>query len=126
MRFVILFALVLACPVSLLAADGVQITPDNSQILASKDVGNERWAIALSLSESNPLYLTGNVFFRDGRSPQFLQCDIRDVIGDPNDIRNAQFQWACFGADACPQAPCARSQWQFISDVTLGGHFFLP
>jgi hypothetical protein len=109
------------------AGDGVQILPDASQILVSKDVGNERWSIALSLSEETPLNVTGNVFNRSGGAPSFLWCSITDVNGTADDIRNATFTWACFGSNACPAPPCGGGdQWQFVSSVSLPGRFFLP
>jgi hypothetical protein len=109
------------------AGDGVQILPDATRILVSKDVGTERWAITLDLGHETPLNVSGNVFRRDGGPAAFVWCSIQDVTGDPNDIRNALFTWSCFGSDRCESPPCGdSSQWQFISAVTLPGRFFLP
>ncbi len=66
---------------------GVQFTPDGKRVLANKDVGTERWAIALNADGT----VTGNVFRTDGGMPAFIACD--PLAGD-----NA---FACFGADPC-------------------------
>jgi hypothetical protein len=124
MRFLPVLLLLLAT--SAYAGDGVQITPDGSQILVSKDVGNERWSITLDLTSDNPLHVSGNVFRQNGGPPAFLHCSIEDVIGDPNDIRRAQFIWNCFAADRCDAAPCTAAQWTFIAQIKLPGEFFLP
>lgn len=108
------------------AGDGVQILPDATRILVSKDVGVERWAITLDLGNETPLNVTGNVFKRDGGPASFVWCSIQDVRGNPDDIRNAQFEWACFGSDRCAAPPCGADQWQFLTNVTLPGRFFLP
>lgn len=116
--------LLLATPA--LAGDGVQILPDGSQILVSKDVGSERWSIGMDLGEDHPLNLTGNVFRSDGGAPAFVWCSLTDVNGSADDIRNAVFSWACYASDRCPAPPCGADDWSFVSSVSLPGRFFLP
>jgi hypothetical protein len=98
------------------AQSGVQITPDGGQILISKDVGAERWAIALNAEDGT---VTGNVFFPDGGPPQFVWCEELSRAGENVTL-------ACFGAEACPLAPCFEHEWGFIADVTLPESFFRP
>lgn len=127
MRTLVLsLGLALALATSAHAGDGVQILPDATRILVSKDVGNERWAISLDLGNETPLNVTGNVFRRDGGPAAFIWCVIQDVEGSADDIRSANFTWNCFGADRCDTPPCSASQWTFVSSVTLPGRFFLP
>jgi len=108
------------------AGDGVQITPDGTQILVNKDVGNERWAMSLSLTEVNPLDVNGSIFRRDGGPAAFLHCPVRDVEGSADDIRNAVFFWDCYVSDRCAAPPCTADQWSFVARVNLRGSFFLP
>ncbi len=104
----------------------IQITHQGpSTILVQKDVGDERWAISLSLEDSWPLEVTGNVFRPNGSSV-FLQCRPVDVLGNPNDIRSASIVYNCFSASTCSAAPCGASQWQFLTEVTIPGTFFIP
>jgi hypothetical protein len=109
-----------------LAGDGVQITPDGTQILVNKDVGNERWSMSLSLTEVNPLDVNGSIFRRDGGPAGFLHCPLRDVSGSADDIRNAVFFWDCYVADRCAAPPCRADQWHFVATINLRGSFFLP
>jgi len=68
-----------ACFVAIAAASaasaqpsaGTRTTPDGERILISKDVGGERWAIAVSLVDGT---VTGNVF-RPGAEPKFVWCE---------------------------------------------------
>ncbi len=120
---VLLVVLLLLFPALASAGDGVQLLPDQTQILVNKDVGGERWAIALNLSGDAPLNVTGNVF-RGSSPPAFIWCQISDVQGSAEDIRNAMFSWACSGSDACVAG--TGCPWTFISNVTLPGSFFLP
>jgi hypothetical protein len=120
-------ALLLALAVPAAARESaIQITHQGPQtILVQKDVGSARWSITLSLEENWPLEATGNVFNENG-SAVFLQCRPVDVLGNPNDIRNASIVYNCFTAGTCPAAPCPASQWSFFSEVTIPGSFFLP
>src|SRR6188768_4254019 len=125
-RFALSCALMLALAAPALAGDGVQITTDAGEILVNKDVGTERWAIRLDLSEDHPLNVTGNIFKTDGSPPVFVQCDIRDIQGSADTLRDALFSYSCFGANRCPVAPCSSTQWEKIGDVQIRGSFFLP
>jgi hypothetical protein len=49
---------------------GVQLTPDQTHLLVSKDVGSERWSIALNPDDT----VIGNVFPCDGSGPAFVWC----------------------------------------------------
>ena len=55
---------------------GTQLAPPQDLVLVSKDVGDERWAIALDLRTGTA---TGNVFPRSGGAPSFLWCSAREV-----------------------------------------------
>jgi hypothetical protein len=99
-----------------LAASGVQVTRDGRYHLISKDVGNERWAIAYEVSDKT---MTGNVFRSDGGEPAFLSCDTMSESSTEVTIR-------CYGADRCPASPCDASAWHFIADATLPLQFFFP
>lgn len=101
---------------------GIQLTPDSAQYLISKDVGNERWAIAYNLDDKT---VTGNVFPLDGGSPSFLACRIVNVAQAPNP-GDAQYSLECQFAQSCPEAPCAN-QWGAPFPVgPIPGSFFLP
>lgn len=98
---------------------GLRSTPDGRRTLVNKDIGGERWAI-----ERGPDgRVTGNVFFPDGREPQFVWCDVRDgAVPD----KNGELLFACFGSDPCPGAPCVPENWSFLADVALPASFFEP
>jgi len=103
---------------------GVQVTPDHTHVLVSKDVGVERWAIAGSAVDDS---ISGNVFRSDGGPPAFVWC--RKTGDDQNPaIRNRMLTYECSGADACPASGCdPEKQWNLIaSDVHLLASFFLP
>ena len=123
----IVFALVVVlglAPVAYGANSGVALVPNDSVILVSKDVGNERWAINLDLGSTNPFQLTGNVF-RGGDEPAFVFCTPFQVDGSADDIANAIFHYNCVGTSACRVGNCP--EWDLIAaDVTLPGSFFLP
>src|SRR5262249_44899519 len=50
---------------------GLQLTPDQSSILVSKDLAGERWAITRSAADGS---VCGNVYPADGSAPQFVWC----------------------------------------------------
>ena len=103
---------------------GVQVTPDRSHVLVSKDVGTERWAIAGSSVDDS---ISGNVFRTDGGAPAFVWC--RKTDDDFNsDIHQRKLTYECSGADPCPSAGCnPDTQWNVIaSNVQLLASFFLP
>lgn len=107
------FAAVFAVLVPLLASPafaqhGIQTSRDGGRILVSKDVGAERWAITRNLDD---LSVTGNVYFTDGRDPQFISCDL---VASPS-------SYACYGADSC-ETSCPG--YTFIANVDLPESFF--
>ncbi|MBM4270057.1 MAG: hypothetical protein FJ144_26225 [Deltaproteobacteria bacterium] len=84
------------------AQSGLQITPDARVTLISKDVGDQRWAIAYDASSGT---VTGNVFFPGGGEPAFVFCErIRDD-GNRED-GEGDIAFSCSGADACVAPPC--------------------
>lgn len=103
------------------AQSGVRDSRDGTQILVNKDVGEERWAIAYDHATGT---ITGNVFFPDGGDPAFIWCaqegDISPVESGAPDL-----ELACYGSDACEDAPCAGPAWELIAEVTLPVSFFL-
>jgi hypothetical protein len=111
---------VLAMAASAAAQSGTRTTPDGKQVLISKDVGAERWAIALNLNDGT---VTGNVFREEGE-PQFVWCErIGEPIGDPS---TTEIRLFCRGADRCSSSPCLATAWTDIGEVGLPGSFFLP
>lgn len=111
-------SLVFACVASA-QQSGLQITPDGQRTLVNKDVGGERWAI----DKGPDGRVTGNVFFPDGREPQFVWCDVAEgATVDEND----ELMFSCFGGDPCLDAPCPPEAWSFIADVSLPASFFEP
>ena len=104
------------------APNGVQWTPDGSHILVNKDVGPERWAIALDLAD---LSATGNVFFADGRPPAFIWCEKTADEFDPA-IGEIALQYRCFGSDGAVGG-FGIDDWTLISEeVPLPASFFVP
>jgi hypothetical protein len=102
------------------AQSGTRTTPDGKQVLISKDVGAERWAITLDLNDGT---ITGNVFRQDGE-PQFVWCERRgEALGDPG---TTEIRIACKGADGCASSPCEATAWTELGEVGLPGSFFLP
>jgi len=114
-----LAALLAAAPAR--AFNGLQIAPDGSGVLVSRDVGDERWSIVQDASDGS---LTGNVYFADGSPPAFVFCSLTSAVDDP-DPALAQYTYDCWGASTCvPPDTCP--EWAFLSSVTLGGTFFEP
>ena len=109
-------------PTAHAAVSGVQWTPDSARILVNKDVGVERWAITLNLSDFSA---TGNVFFSDGQAPAFIWCQKTGDNFEP-DIGELTLQYRCFGSDRAVGG-FAESDWSLISnDVPLPLSFFIP
>lgn len=90
---------------------GIQASPDGRRILVNKDVGSERWAITLNLSDGT---VTGNVFRSDGGPPAFLTCE--PASGGSLD---------CYGSEECRSDRCIDG-YTFIANVTLPSDFFTP
>ncbi|MEW6271603.1 MAG: hypothetical protein AB1689_20155 [Thermodesulfobacteriota bacterium] len=99
---------------------GYQLSPDGRQVLISRDVGGERWAI---VEEQDGGTLTGNVFFPDGSPPQFVWCDPTIVVEDPDPLES-QYGYDCFGSASCVGPDCP--EWTFLGEVTIPGSFFAP
>lgn len=105
-------------------ASGIQLTPDSRQYLINKDVPpNQRWAITWNLNDDT---ITGNVFFLDGsQPPQFIWCEQVSERPSPNPAQS-EFDFRCFGAGPCEQAPCSSAAFVEIATVTLNGAFLFP
>lgn len=101
---------------------GTRMTPDGKQILISKDVDGDRWAISINPNDGTA---TGNVFFPDGRPPQFVWCE---RIGDDGSLDpiDGNIRYSCRGADQCSSSPCHSSEWVDLGEVDLPGSFLLP
>lgn len=114
-----------AMPVATAAAQdaATQTTLDGRAVLVSKDVGAERWAIALNPATASA---TGNVFNSDGTEPQFVWCSILGDDGTSVDPAELELTLDCFGSYRCNQSPCLASEWDHIAEVPIGGEFFLP
>ena len=98
-------ALGMAIPSLAAAAAGVQYTPDLIETLVNKDVNNQRWAIA---RDNTTGIVTGNVFSLAGGPPQYVWCEQKSIIEGDVTLQ-------CYGADACPLAPCPVTEWTIIS-----------
>jgi hypothetical protein len=94
---------------------GLQLSPRQEVTLVSKDVGDERWAIARNADDGS---VTGNVFFPSGGNPRFVWCQQTSHAA-------GNLGFSCQGADACGTS-CSASDWTFIADVTLPESFFAP
>ncbi len=104
------------------APNGVQWTPDGSHLLVNKDVGQERWTIALDLEH---LSATGNVFFVDGRAPAFLWCETVSSEFE-RAIGEITLRYRCFGSDVA-LGGFGIDDWTLISEqVFLPLSFFVP
>lgn len=108
----------------------VQITRQGpSLILVQKDVGDDRWAINLSLEPTSALELTGNVFRASGGPAVFLQCRPVDVLNNDAPIEQRSVVYNCFSAGTCQataNGPCDAAGWSFLAEVSLPMTFFLP
>ncbi len=102
-------------------AAGTRTTPDGKQVLISKDVGSERWAISMNLEDGT---VTGNVF-RPGAEPSFVWCERKGDDGSLDPV-NGEIRYSCRGASPCDSSPCDTSEWSALGDVSLPGSFFLP
>ena len=118
-----LLALGALAPTPLLAAGrGVQGIPDQTGVMITKDVGNERWSITLDFERGT---VSGNVFRTNG-DPAFVWCVITDADENP-DVYERMFSMGCFGADRCVSTPCrVDEEWHALGPVSIPGSFFLP
>ena len=90
------------------AAD-VQLTPDRTRTLISKDINGERWAIVEDRAQGT---VSGNVFRPDGGAPQFVSCLEVSRTDGAVGLR-------CRGTRSC-------DPWDDLGDVTLPESFFTP
>jgi hypothetical protein len=113
-----------SAPAEAQRSSGIQLTPDSRQYLINKDVPpNQRWAIAWNLNDDT---ITGNVFFTDdSQPPQFLWCQQVNERPSPNPAQS-EYDFRCFGAGPCAQAPCSSAAYVEIATVTLPGSFLFP
>jgi hypothetical protein len=117
-----LAAVFAAAPSTDAAVSGVQWTPDSQRLLVNKDVGAERWAITLNLSDFSA---TGNVFYSDDRAPSFIWCR-KDDDDFRSDIGELDLIYTCFGSDRAVGG-FTSPDWTLISDnVVLPLSFFIP
>ena len=102
---------------------GLQTTPDGQRTLINKPVGAEQWGITVNEDGT----VTGNIFFTDGRDPQFLTCRPTGDDGNP-DLYAVKLRFACALASKCTAAECpAAGDWtELPGEVELPGSFFLP
>ena len=102
---------------------GLQTTPDGQRTLINKPVGAEQWGITRNEDGT----VTGNIFYTDGRDPQFLTCTPTGDDGNP-DPAAVKLRFACSLASKCTAAQCpAPGDWVALpSEVELAGSFFLP
>jgi hypothetical protein len=99
-----------ACTDSSGAERGIQGVPDETRVLAQKDVGAERWAMSRNFDDGTA---AGNIFRSDGGEPAFVFCT---PTGTPN-------EFDCSGADKCQGTPCTQP-FTPIATVTLPDTFF--
>jgi len=108
------------CALAATAAAQTQTSLDGRVTLIQRDVqiGEEtqRWAISHDPASATA---TGNVFFPGGGDAAFVWCEILGQDGDDFDLD-------CFGADACPSAPCTPAEWDALGPVTLPASFLSP
>ena len=115
--------LALTAPASSHAApSGVQWTPDSARLLVNKDVGQERWAITLNLSDFSA---TGNVFFTDGSAPAFIWCQKTGQSFDSG-VGELDLEYTCYGADRGFGGFASNDWIPISSDVVLPLSFFIP
>lgn len=95
---------------------GLQRTPDGRKILVNKAIGAERWAITRDEYGT----VTGNIFFTDGRPPQFVGCDPRGTDASGQTVYGCAISASC-ATSFCP----AAGDWQTIpGNVVLPDSFF--
>jgi hypothetical protein len=105
-------------------ASGLQTTPDGQRTLINKPVGAEQWAITENASDQS---VTGNIFYTDGRDPQFVDCQRLGDDGNPDPAARL-IRYSCSLSAKCATAQCpGASDWVTLpNEVTLPGSFLLP
>lgn len=107
-------------PVS--SGSGLQTTSDGALTLVNKPLGAAQWAI----TENEDGSVTGNIFYTDGRDPEFVDCVRLGDDGNP-DPAARMIRYSCSLAARCSTAQCpAQGDWQSIGEASLPGSFFLP
>ena len=106
------------------AASGLQTTPDGQRTLINKPVGAEQWAITENASDRS---VTGNIFYTDGRDPQFVNCERVGDDGNPDPAARL-IRYSCSLSAKCTASQCpAEGDWaQLPGEITLPGSFLLP
>ncbi len=103
-------------------ASGLQTTADGAVTLVNKPLGGAQWAI----TQSDDGSVTGNIFYTDGRDPQFVDCLFLRDDGD-TDPAARLLEYSCSLASKCDSAGCpAADDWTPIGEASLAGSFFLP
>lgn len=102
---------------------GLQTTADGALTLVNKPLGAQQWAITENAEDRS---VTGNVFYTDGRDPQFLDCLFMRDDGNP-DPAAILITYRCSVSDKCTTAQCpSEGDWQDIGEASLPGAFFRP
>mgnify|MGYP000855451849 CR=1 FL=1 len=100
-------ALVVVCPTFALTAAAAEpaatLTPDQSTLLVSRDIGGLRWTILQDLETGA---VTGNVYDLGGGEPRFVWCAI-GAVPEPN------ISFSCSGATSCETEDCSQD-WQAL------------
>jgi hypothetical protein len=91
---------------------GIQLSHNQIRVLVNKDVGDERWAIALNSTGGGTVL--GNVFRPGGGEPVFLFCE-------PTVAPNT---YTCAAAGPCDTTTCIE-QYEDLGVVILPADFFL-
>lgn len=115
------------------AKSAIQLTPDGSEILVNKQIGQgssaQQWVISLNVDFDT---LTGNVFELNGSAPTFFSCDVTwdgdGVVDTIGDLKNQTATLDCMIASGCSALPCdASTEWHALGAVPpVPGSFFLP
>lgn len=95
----------------------VQYSRDGAATIIQKDFGPERWSILHRIQDG---FVSGNVFYKDGRPPSFLSCDRIATDDDEATYR-------CFDATGCrPGGDDDGCRHDEVGEVVLPTSFFLP
>ena len=100
---------------------GVAVTRDSKVVMASKDVGQERWSIVWG---DNLLRMRG-VVYSPGGGAQFIECDVVDLIqlGSEPNLHTDSLVMHCYGGSGV----VAPGTWESIAvGLRFPLSFFLP
>jgi hypothetical protein len=81
------------------------ITPDQHQLVLSRDIAGLHWLISLRFDGGE---VSGNVFDPAGGVPRFVRCRL-------SALRGADLVYGCAVAESCASERCA-DEWQPISE----------